>query len=650
MKITRFFPFLFFFAVLLFPAAAQEKKPAVESVDITPNPVGKGDVFTLTIVVDHDNSDEIEFPLDDLPEQLQLWRGPYIRSFVETDRENNSRRKVRITATFKSRNSGRMIIPELSVTVQGRNLKTKPQLLRVGLYKSRQLYMPLEVEWRTDFSEIYTGEAVPVFLDVKNQEAVTLFERVRVAYPRDGLFEEAKGIGEISSTEQGDIILYDIPAASYIFTGTSPGEVKIPSAGVDYEGITGWTDNLILDVKRTPEGLDSGAVGRFSFRTSIDDSRINTDGEIILTCEVEGDGNLNYLEIPEPVAENCILVSTDESSNFKESAFGYSGVKSVRRLYSVDNADEIEIVVPEFDFYDKERGIIITEAQKIFKLKAETEPEVKEQAAEKVFPFSDIPLNEQSRMSWHNYYSKPYMYVWLVPGFLFFVINLILRWKRTVLGTVLTVIISVAVFSAGSFLLPEDAVNYEGSGFSTDELYNSSLDAYRSGDLTSSLHQLRTAVYLDPVNNTYRRTLDWIEKEHGYINSVTPSVKLHPDIFYYILTASVNLFFIFIVVRKKGLGSLGSVGTILFGFIIIFSGSMIFYSDSSRSKLTGICLTGSSIKKIPRESAAVWMPVNEGTAVKIIEETEGYFLIETGLGVKGWIDEDSVSEDRSGNG
>lgn len=644
--------------ILILPLAAEEKRhdsdkknePSIESVEITPNPVGQGDIFTMTVVVDHENSADVEFPLEDLPEQLQLWRGPYVRSFIETDKNDASVRKVRITATFKAKTSGRMIIPQLEVAVENRILKTEPQLLRVGLYKSRKLYIPLEAEWRQGFEDLYVGEAIPVYLTVKNQEAVTLFDQVRVAYPSEGLFEEVAGIGEISAVSEGDIVLFDIPAASFIYTATKSGEIKIPSAGVDYEGITGWTDNLFLNIKRLPDDLDTGAVGSFSFYSDADDSRADTDGEIVLVCRVEGEGNFNYFEIPEPEVSGCILISTEEINNFKVSPAGYTGSRSVKRTYSAEGPGTVDILVPEFDYFDKKNGIIITEARKKYSFKIEGEAPAEEAGASSGFYFEKKPASAENMFFKSNHYKNVFMYVLLLPGFLFFVVSMLFKWKKLLPGIVLTLIIMVAIVSVGRIFLSVPAAATYPPEVLPSALYNGAIDAYEAGELTQSLHLIRSAVYADPVNNSYRVMLDWLEEENGYINSVSPSIRLHPDIFFYTLVFSVNLLFTAIVLRKRGVGGLSSVFLILSGLIIILSSFMILYTDISRSRVSGVCLEGSSLKKIPRESAALWMPVKEGSAVKVLDRAEGFLLIETGLGVKGWIDESSVLEDRRGNG
>lgn len=646
------------FVIMIFPLCAEEKRdnitrskqPAVESVDVSPIPVGQGDIFTMTIIVDHENSSEVEFPLDDLPGQIQLWRGPYIRSFIDTDENDLRLRKVRITTSFKPGRSGRMIFPGLNVIVDNKKLKTEPFLLSVGLYRNRKLYIPIETEWRTGFDEVYAGEAVPVYLVVRNLEAVNVFDRVRVAYPDRGIFEEIPGLGSITSVTEGDIVLFDVPAAGFIYTATEAGEIKIPSAGVDYNGLTGWSDNLYIDVQNPPEELKSGAVGSFTFNTYIDEEHAEKTGEILLTCIVEGHGNLNYLKMPDPEVNGAILVSTEENIDFKAGSLGYSGKKAIKRTYSADSGVAVSITVPDFDFLDKESGTVKRQEAKNFEFTVRGFSDEAAPPESPVLQFEKKQIDPDKILLWKNHYRNIFMYIWLVPGPLFFIISWIFRWRRLIPQLVLTVIIMVAAVSLLQLFVPRAGGSDSEVLPEPDVFYNNAIEIYNEGDLSTALHLIRSAIYIDPFNNDYRLLLSKMEDENGFVNPVNPSIRLHPDLFFYILVFIVNIFFAALFLRKKGIGSPGTVVSIFSALIILVSAFMIYYTDFSRSRMTGVCADGSSLRKIPKMSASRWISVENGTAVRIVDETDGFLLIETGLGVKGWVEKPCIMEDRYGNG
>ncbi|MDC7226308.1 MAG: hypothetical protein PQJ61_06055 [Spirochaetales bacterium] len=642
---------LIFSALLIF---AEEKKhdlqttkyPVIESVELTPNPVGRGDLFSMTIIVNHDNSAEVDFPLKDLPEDILLWRGPYIRSFVDSDRDGNAVRKVRITTTFKAQSSGRMIFPSMSVIAERHELKTDPILLRVGLYKNRKLYMPLEVEWQAGFDKIYAGEAVPVSLIVLNQEVVVIFDRVRVAHPRDGFFEEAGGTADIVEKTEGGIVLYDIPAATYILTSPVSGEVMIPSSGVEYEGITGWTDNQYLKITRVPEAVkESGAVGDFTFSSSISRDEVRIGENVELIVSVSGDGNLNYLKLPEPEAEGCILISSEEIEDYEPSPFGFSGSKAVKWTYSAENSGLSKINVPDFIYLEKSTDSIAIENGSLHKVNILEVAAIEEGFEAEELVLEKLVVGDDSGPAWRNYYLSALRYAWVLPGFVFFIMALIMRGKRLPLAALLSLIILVAAFSTTRFVVGVDVS--DNAGERADLLYNAAVDAYGNDEITKSLHNLRAAIYYNPVKGTYRETLNLIEEEAGVVNSVSPSISLHPDVFYYILMCAVNLLFFSGVYRMVKPGGGASVLIILFTFIIVFSSAMIFYTHNSRLNMTAIvCEKGVHMKKIPSETAADWIPMEAGTALSILNKSDGFLLVETGLGVQGWVTENCLIFDR----
>jgi hypothetical protein len=627
--------------------ASSVSAAGIESAEIAPNPVGRGDLFTMTIILDHSSSSDVEFPLKEQPEQLLLWRGPYIRSFIDSGKNGESRRKVRITTTFKAQRSGRMIIPELSVIVGGVLYKTEPKLLRVGLYKSRKLYIPLEVEWRSAFEDIYAGEAVPLFLMVKNQEVVSLFDQTRVAIPRDGFFERAVGLGDINQLGFGGIVLYDIPAASYIYTSPVPGAVKIPAAGVDGDGITGWTADLHLQIKPVPTQISAtGAIGNFDYSVELNSREVSVGDELILSVEVVGTGNLNYLKIPEPEITGGFLVSREEIDDYSQSIFGYSGSKSVVWTYNSTSSGDINIKMPGFSFLNKDSGVIETFPERTRQVTV-SEAQVKSvQAVVETVTFSVIDDEAGLVHEWQNYYKEKTSYIWLFPSGVFFLLTRLLKGRRTFIALILTVIIMVAGVSLIGSISGRLDSGSENTVVSS-VYYNTAVGLYNDGNLPASLHNFRTAVYLQPMSRLYLESLEYVEEQTEDFSSIPPSVRLHPDLFFFLLAAAVNLFFLIAFIRSNKPGGAVSVVFIMLMFAVIVFSGFLFYTHLVRQPLTGIVSgENTSIKKIPRESAEDWLPLSPGISARILDESGNYKLIETGMGVKGWIEQSYIIEDR----
>ena len=624
----------------------QRPKAKIESVEIEPNPVGKGDIFTLTIVVDWDNALEVDLDFDDFTSDFTRWRGPYMRSFIDSERKDDVRRKVRITTTFKAVSSGRQIFPSLTVTAGPYIMQTDPLLIRVGLYANRKLYMPLEVEWTTPAEKIYAGDAIPLFLMVKNQETVSIFDRTRVATPRDGFLEEAGNLGEISVLETNDIVLYDIPAEAFIFTSPVSGRITIPAAGVDQGGITGWSSDFSLDILPIPdEILSTGAVGKFNLKSVISSAQVYTGDEIRLTCTVSGTGNLNFMKIPEPEVQGLVLVSTEDIPEYSYTSEGYSGEKSVQYVFTAEEPGSATVIVPEFPYLERGTGGVVTISAKEFSVDVSPVPAAGEAEDADMIPLARIDEDTGS-LRWKSFYMKPEFYLWFLPGPFFLVLFSFVKGRRLIISLVITVIIMVVIVSVtNSFFSGKDIPNPPGNAAA---FYNTAVGQIEEKQYTSALHNIRLAVYTDPVSRHYREALNWLEDKLGFVNPVSPAVAYHPDIFFLVLILSFNLLAVGFVLRRVLQSATPAVIIILMSAVVLLSAGFMSYGHISRTRLTGIILPAESyIKKIPDESAGNWLRIGQGTPVRLKDESGVFTLIETGDGIKGWISIENVRLDRA---
>ncbi len=624
----------------------QRPKAKIESIEIEPNPVGRGDIFTLTIDVDWDNALEVDLDLDDFTSDFTKWRGPYMRSFIDSTSKDDVRRKVRITTTFRAVKSGRQIFPSLTVTAGSYVMQTEPLLIRVGLYANRKLYMPLEVEWTTPAERIYAGEAIPLFLMVRNQETVSIFDRTRVATPRDGFLEEAGDLGEITLLEAGDIVLYDIPAEAFIFTSPVSGRVTIPAAGVDQGGITGWSSDFNLDILPIPEEiLSTGAVGSFSLSSEISSDKIYTGDEIRLTSRVSGTGNQNFMKIPDPEVQGLVLVSTEEIPEYSYTSTGYSGSKTVQYIYTAEEPGAASVRVPEFPYLDRDSGRVVTIPAENFTVAVSPVPAAGEASEDEMIPL--VKIEDESRgLRWKSFYMKPEFYLWLLPGPFFLILFSFVKGRRLIISLVITVIIMVVIVSVtNAFFSTKDSGVPPGNAVS---YYNTALERIEEHQYTSALHELRLAVYTDPLNSQYRDALDWLEDKMGFVNPVTPAFPYHPDIFFFVLILSFNLLAVGFVLRKVIQSGTPAVIIILMSAVILLSTGFMLYGHISRTRLTGIIMPKDSyIKKIPDESAGDWLRIEQGIPVRLKDESGIFTLIETGDGIKGWISRDKIRLDRA---
>ena len=117
------------------------------------------------------------------------------------------------------------------------------------------------------------------------------------------------------------------------------------------------SQSLSIDVKALPENgkPDSfaGAVGSYKFTSSIDKEELSTNEAVTITMTVSGTGNIELLQMPEPVFppdfevyDPKITTSTDASSQ------GMTGTKKAEYLAIPRRAGNFNIQPVEFTFYN----------------------------------------------------------------------------------------------------------------------------------------------------------------------------------------------------------------------------------------------------------------------------------------------------------
>ena len=117
------------------------------------------------------------------------------------------------------------------------------------------------------------------------------------------------------------------------------------------------SQSLSIDVKALPENgkPDSfaGAVGNYKFNSSIDKSELSTNEAVTVTLTVSGTGNIELLQMPEPVFppdfevyDPKITTSTDATSQ------GMTGTKKAEYLAIPRRAGSFTIPPVEFSFFN----------------------------------------------------------------------------------------------------------------------------------------------------------------------------------------------------------------------------------------------------------------------------------------------------------
>lgn len=121
------------------------------------------------------------------------------------------------------------------------------------------------------------------------------------------------------------------------------------------------SQSLTLEVKNLPETGKpqsfAGAVGNYSFKSEIDKTELSTNEGVTLTLTVSGAGNVELLQMPEPVFppdfevyDPKISTSTDVTSQ------GLTGTKKAEYLVIPRRAGSFAIPPVEFAYFDLSTG------------------------------------------------------------------------------------------------------------------------------------------------------------------------------------------------------------------------------------------------------------------------------------------------------
>lgn len=646
---------IFILLVLIFPCLYSQEI----IMEVSPNPVGRGDRVSVDFYIDYENMSEISVESPSLPSGISLYRGPYKRPYWLQLADGSSRKKTIITYTYSTSKVGRFELGSFVFTLGADKVVTDPNIIRVGLYKNRELYIPYDVGWSFSSGSFYEGQAIPLVLEVKGLEEVMLFNDVSVTPPDKGFLDSVNNLGQVEVRYVGRFPLYNIPIRGFIFTPSSSGRMKMPAGTVNARGIRSTSKSTYLDILKIPSGISTtGAIGHFNISSWLVSDNIIENENIELHVKVSGVGNLNYFQLQPPTGEGLTLVNTNEISDYLASDRGYTGSRETVYTFISDSPGDKKFILPVFPFLNPGTNIVNYGKTKNipFHIKANTNNLINNTVKE-IFPFS--PKRADGRgFSSTGRYKEPSSYLWFLPGPLVFLVFFLTGRKKIILGISIvfiaaagqlninsTVDLAIGQYELGEY---EKAIKYfqEAKNEFPDNSflsYNLALSYYQIGDLGRSVYEARDAFYNDPLNSDYKNLVNYIELE-GEINyPVELSFNLYPDAFFFLLMILVNTSsFIGVIYLVKNWNLYFITSVLLLGLSVIALGGLGF-SIIQKGRQVGIIIQDSvSIKKIPLLEAETVVEMKSGESVLVKGESENFLFINTGTGLKGWVDKSEL--------
>ncbi len=619
--------------------------------EISPSPVRVDQRFTLTFEIRHHSAEDVQVPFDvRFPQSIQLIGGPGIYPVTEKDsRTGMLERLVKVQYVFRAVKAGRSILDSIPFTIAGVPGSTRPRILEIA-YRQGPPLVPFDLAWRIQPSgPLYEGQTAAVFLEMRNLRAITVPESFTVSPPGGALFETAKGLGTIQSQRVGKEELFRIPVVSYLVTPSSQGRIVIPEAKVKAKELTVSSDSLAVEVLSVPDAVrPTGAVGRFHVTSWLEKESIPLGSQVRLSFRVEGEGNLNYFQLPDPSSDDVTVVGKTSRPSFVPTEKGYRGFIQWDYRLSPKRIGDLSIRVPAFPWLEPETGEVSSSLPKTLTLRVGERREGVQPGESKL---RILGSDEVFRYDPMDAYKKPLVYALGMPGILCLVLVVFRRRKEAGAALLASMLLlgassgtetdrarsideGVAAYNAGKY--GEAVERFSSLPKSAGVHYDLGVAHKAAGNVARSVFHLRKAVEASPGAAVFRDALAAVESEYGLLRQV-PLPRLHPDIFLWFFLVFFTGAGVFpLVLRKRGLRFILSVlcitvaGSTLFGLVV---------SASERDAGRGVIGPKSvELRKIPLPSSSEWLFLEEGTAVEVEGVSGDYLLVKTAFGVEGWVE------------
>ncbi len=633
-------------------------------VDVLPDPVGMNDRFTISFIVDTPSASVVDAGDWNYPDGVRLYAGPYIRGVVETREDGWSYPAASVSYILRCSRTGRILFPGIPYSVGSRRYTTAPFIVRVGTYRSKELVLPLEVNWEFPDGPFYEGQTIPAVIVVENQEEIILPDGVSVSASGGGFFEEAPELGEIRSSVYGGTTLYSVPVMGYLYTPTSPGRFFLNKATVTTGSERGTGPAVAINVLPLPDAVaSSGAVGRFEMSASVFPRNPVEGDEITLTVRISGEGNLAYLTPPEPDFGGFTLLRSSEDYVYTPSRSGYKGFRE--NIYTLEAGSEgkYALSVPGFYSMDTIADAAVSVHGVRFSLDVGPGGDTGSESgtfnpAAMLFTRDELLETQSLRL-----YSLPWPYLLFIPSPVFL---LVLRRKRKKL-----------VYSSPVLLLPL-LLFLTGAGSSSDILkeadeayrtasagrYSQAAELYRGllrenpqngrlffnlavcveedGNRSYAMAALNAAARRGISDPRLSLLMEKIEKPGEYIRQYPLPEFFNPDISFILLLVFFNLFFATLILRAfRGPVNL-LLASLLMATLAVCSGGLLLHSLVVSRETLGVIAKDVTSHRIPRSTARDWVVLPEGLAVKVEQQSDDFCLVRTAYGAEGWIGMDSL--------
>ena|GEM_PF-3276730 len=650
-RLVAGFLFLVVFHATAQDTATEELTGPVSLVSPVVIRVPEGETVDIIQALDGVDLDSVTISGPVLPEGILIDDGPFLLGL--------GRSASRIETRLETTRPGRFIVPAPTVTVQGVPYPGSETLVEVFSEGDPSL-IPYSARWRSLAAAIVEGQSVPLVLELYLIDQFTYPESISVRSPGEGLFEEVVGLGGVTTVVFGDIELFQIPVASFVFTPSNAGSVTIPGAQISGMGFKIQTDDLVLSVADLPgETRPHNGVGRFSVDVSVEQAQVSVGDSVEVVIGIDGTGNIPALRMPEVRTIGLVEVDSYEESRVEpdtDDFLGYRGTRTITNRFEVTGEEEsVVIAIEPFIYFDPiDRQYRTIEGTEV-RLEVITEK-----------PVVDVPLDfplytieELQDPIWTQLYRISWVYVvFLVP----LVIRVGMEFARRRKSGIVP-ILSVVVLLVSAGIRPDLNIHrleraqelVELGEFSTaGVLYdfeiqdhpdhaglrrNRAVLALRSDRPSVTVYNLRKALRLRPANTGFRAELQAVQDLYQLNQQFHIPMVPRTDLWLVIgFVIWVVLWFLSLI-PARAIRAIATFVVVLTGLVVAGTG---VWSVTVTDMPEATVLDDVVIRRIPDSQARPWVTVEGATTVMVELGYDQFYLIRTRSGVEGWVPTSAV--------
>lgn len=630
------------------------------SVRINPDKILAYTYFTMEFEVLFDEMPKPVLLEPGLPDGIRKVSGPEIRT-----RYINNSYLTTFKSTYIASQAGRYTLNKFTVKNNNEEYETIRPRLVILQSDEKNLEYPVIARWRADFSQVYTGQTIPVYYEIRNLTEIHFPTVGRFNQPANTLMEEAPDAGKIISEKIDSVELFHIPAKAWLITPTSGTQLRLPPTSCTIKGLRRESDAMTIEILPLPDEIKtSGAIGSFTIQYEIDKNSVQRDETLSFRIVIEGRGNMNYLQMPELDYRGLSLVSREETENLIPDSRGYKGSRSIVNNFKVSSNTAPEIRTKPYHWLDLADDAVKTEGAAFYTIGLEiNNDENKNMIQQQKYTIDEILLQEVIA-GWNSL--SILFWILLPPAFLLWGMlwhkNHYLR--SSVMLSIVSIVVLLFVFVPKKpHAIRENitgAVKAMESGNlgTAEKLYTQSIELsprnaalrHNLGIVYSKMGKTGKAIHAFVQSLEYnenqirpRASLDIIENRNKLNRQITRPARINTVLMYCLMVAAAAFCAFTGWKLYVSNDSRYLILTIVLAsvFLALFS---IHAANSlvSRSPKAVIATGPAKLRKIPDTKGQEGIELPEGTIVHVHTVTEDFIRIKTSYSLEGWLEEESV--------